>query len=871
MKKVTDPNVLARLNESVAAEPPAPSDAGTPVSPPTGSPLAPQTDVPVVPISGGAVPPVSAQSSEAMPTRVTDPFTLATLNEEPQTVEGWLDDPINASRAILDGIWFGWSDEIGAGIAAAAVKAFGAPGSEKSFTDIRKEMLGQLELERADYATENPTASTLLTLTGALASPLNYLLPGAASLTTAKAASSAVPFVANAGRALETLGATKGITPQLAKGLGLGVTEGAVAGAGTATEGSKVEGALSGAAWGAALPLGIAGVRGTAATVGKRRITQSLGEGADFIPIPLAGAEERGRYGSLMTSFYKGVVGKAFGGASLISQQVKRWSEPVKEAIEVGKLEIGELTQKSKEVLNQAKTRLKADQASLKDEIASLKAKTPTVPKGAKREITEEVNKAKAMELDAYVNALESAFRAKAVRASVPKGLPKKAAAELEKELSEAATMQQINNILDRTWAKYGFSMLEGRSFRINPEAIAARMEEELGGEWLLAAQLVGSKATRASEFIATYLDTYTRKGGYISGSDLSRLRSRIGTLANDMSGASGASGAEKQVLKRLQEILNDTVEGQLGKEAKAAFEQHRDAWKYYSTLKDATLVASATAGQRGAFTSEQWLTATLRNRQTLGRRGEAVFQKEADDIADLVKARDAHLEERANFEIVSRMERLNAEAQRGIDDIQGRLAELEQRKKALALQKAEDSPEYRVALEDIKRAEESLTLLEKRKAALKELTPSKNPSIFEKLAATTFLGSFLTPIAGAAVIPVGMTVARVLASESGQRFLAGQTRAQEALVRGVKATTGAESSIATRAISRTTGRQNDESLSTFTSAEIRALGTGSTGAKADAYYRLQKAGKLEEVRRKNPRVYADLKAAYEALVTPTQ
>ena len=70
---------------------------------------------------------------------VTDPLELSELREEATADENWLEDAMMSSRAILDGTFWGWSDEVAASIAAAAYQTFLKP--EESNVQIPQEML----------------------------------------------------------------------------------------------------------------------------------------------------------------------------------------------------------------------------------------------------------------------------------------------------------------------------------------------------------------------------------------------------------------------------------------------------------------------------------------------------------------------------------------------------------------------------------------------------------------------------------------------------------------------------------------------------------------------------------------------------------
>lgn len=138
--------------------------------------------------------PIGQPVAEAAP--VLDALDLSVLREEEISKEGWLYDPMMGARAVLDGYFWGWSDEIAASVAAGAWQMFGGgmtPDAgaeltpemeerarslgldtgempEQSYLDVRREMMAGLEAEREEW-TENNLGKTIgLNLAGALGS-----------------------------------------------------------------------------------------------------------------------------------------------------------------------------------------------------------------------------------------------------------------------------------------------------------------------------------------------------------------------------------------------------------------------------------------------------------------------------------------------------------------------------------------------------------------------------------------------------------------------------------------------------------------------------------------------------------------------------
>ena len=96
-----------------------------------------------------------------------------------------------ASRAILDGVFWGWSSEVGASIAAAAYQTFLQPEESNvkipqemldrygvqpevqqpsSYFDVRREMIADIEEESQTWASENMGLNLGLNLLGGITS-----------------------------------------------------------------------------------------------------------------------------------------------------------------------------------------------------------------------------------------------------------------------------------------------------------------------------------------------------------------------------------------------------------------------------------------------------------------------------------------------------------------------------------------------------------------------------------------------------------------------------------------------------------------------------------------------------------------------------
>ncbi|MCK9505897.1 MAG: hypothetical protein M0Q95_17175 [Porticoccaceae bacterium] len=134
-------------------------------------------------------------------------------------------DPV---RSALQGATFGWSDEIGAAVAAP----FAAMATGNNVADAYRDMSSDMRSQQDAYREAHPGKSLALELGGGIAS-------GGAAL-------------AKVGAGLLGKGAAA-LPKRLAVNAALGAAEGGVAGAGYADEGDAISGAVTGAAVGGAV------------------------------------------------------------------------------------------------------------------------------------------------------------------------------------------------------------------------------------------------------------------------------------------------------------------------------------------------------------------------------------------------------------------------------------------------------------------------------------------------------------------------------------------------------------------------------------------------------------------------------------------
>ncbi len=151
--------------------------------------------------------------------------------------------PLQSVRQGLQGMTFGFSDELGAAIAATA----GSFSTGESWGDAYDNIHQSLQDKRESYSADNPAASTMLEIAGAFAT--GGLGAGKALSTQAFRNSSGMV--------------------KLAKIMGVGAAEGTVYGTGAADQGERVEGgAIGGALGGVAAPIGAGAINSMGRVLG---------------------------------------------------------------------------------------------------------------------------------------------------------------------------------------------------------------------------------------------------------------------------------------------------------------------------------------------------------------------------------------------------------------------------------------------------------------------------------------------------------------------------------------------------------------------------------------------------------------------------
>lgn len=764
--------------------------------------------------------------------------TMARIVEDKE----WTDNPALAAKIFLDGVLLGFTDEI-----AETVPAYmESLETGRDFSEIYSERLTLADAENQQFYEDFPEATAGLSIGGALVSPATYL--GGAGVQAARGALLA-GRLANTGR-----GAQIATTAGLASGAG--ALEGALAGAGTSVQGQRGEGALEGAAIGAAAGLAGEAIVSGVKRIAKRRVAQDLGTGEDFVPLVFT---ESGAAG-----FYRDIVSKSFGGKGAVVQQAQRivnkvdaakvniddaLATNIQEAKRRGAMAISVANKKVKEA-EVTKKDLETI-ASMDDRAAGVVAKNDVA--AAKAEVIHNY--------DATVNAAESLFRQKAVASSAPALATKEQISELQNE-----GIRLANGDLDDLWSTLGFKSAKDKTdFTLSIDATKAKLKSLIQGD-TEASVYLSTKPDGLSKWIETYLDS-TVENSTISGASLVNLRSEIGKVINAM--PDGGNMSLKKVVNGMQDYFDDIIEQQLEGDALQSFVQDRSRWAHRATLDSAIAKASVTSGRKGEFNPEEWLQSVRQFGKKSVARGQGLLQKEADEVGDLVAKRDSFVTTQADKEARKIMDAHAAKLRTQSESFKKSIAdankELAKRQRTAKTTEARASNKLEHGLE-ISRLRSEKERIDNSLAKLRELQPRENPSIFESIAADGLLGASLAS-RGATAILTGTGMAKLLGTESAQRFITGQTAFQENLQKAIDYNRGGvavlPSAIRMTSLAVGTGDLNKEPLLPEGTEEV--LKKSDTRRRAAAYDRIQRAGKLDILRENNPEVFNLLEQAKQS------
>lgn len=731
--------------------------------------------------------------------------TERTVDEENWTNE----DSLAASERFFSSLLLGWGDEMQIATQAQYESMFS--GSDETYEDISKRLRQEYDERQAGFQERQPGAYLAADIAGAVPSAF-------------------VPGLGQAG-----LAARLGMAgSKLGKGVqtGLGVlTEGAIYGAGEAGEGRRLEGAAEGAV-GSALGYGVLrtaakGLGGTVNVFTRKNVEGDLiDEAGNFIPITLVADKPAGREGFLHT-MYTDVIAPSFGGKGVITQQESKVIQPLEKIIEDKNDMTKAMIKGSKKEAEKAKKEASAGIAEMKKSFAAVEkemkdevtAKKIT-PLNKKLELLDK-NKDTAIlgkvakQQQQATDALEHHFRNSAVMESMPAVSDSK---DLESILSISSIQGQIQK-LDELWTKKGYSMIKNIKTRINVNELENSFARMIDNDTWFQVNVGSVPAVKESitKSISTVIKSRD-KNNRIDGDILAQLRSDIGKKANQATDAQ-VRGGLYQAQSQIDDLISKELKRRKNRTLLRQFNAERGKYKSVVVLRDAI---ESTAKIKGAFGPEDWRKSLDKNNKRDKRYGTGTLSQEADSLLTQINSvkkaigrQGSQLAKAKAFKIQSVMEDHQAKLNK-------RIAELQANQKKTLSRRQQDYDklvESKLQEPQIKAMQDEVKLLDDRLATLKKMSATKNPSWFHTMAAHQmlrgFLGAGTAGIGFATAGPVGAIAAPVaayglgkgLASETGQRLMAGQTRPQMDIQRLLQAdATGRTADILSRSVGRVGG-----------------------------------------------------------------
>jgi hypothetical protein len=668
---------------------------------------------------------------------------------------------LGTARAFTEGMTLGWGDEAGLFLAALGAKASGA---EESVGDLYRDMRGLYNTEQQSFQQAAPGMAMGAEIVGAIASPASWVgLPAKGG-----------KFLYNVAR---------------------GGTEGAVYGAGTADEGSRLEGLQEGGMYGAggaaaiggALKLGGVGIN----LLTSRKVAEPLLDAnGNFKPLVLA-ADANTVSEDVIRSFYRDLVGIIPGGAGATRNQIQEYINPIILARDAAEQQVdslkGTIKQDTDTLLTSLKTSLETTNRKIaegKTAAGRLSNAATELPKGS-AQAANALHFVERMKTDAV-----QGFRNLAFLDAFPVEGQREMAGRMTQAIKEG-NIYNAMSLLDKQWSKNGFSAFFNKlkiDSPIEPNFISAMISSKWDTDDGVQALFASAPEMRTAvkNMVDGVLAT-AKSNGVIDGKALGTIYSRLGTRAN------AAEGPLKRGLYAAQETITDILEKNLDPADFKNFKTERKKWKTLKVLRDSVESTSADLGKRGEFSLQDWSNAVKRNNPRDARQGTGPFSEKARALDSTLKASEKAVLRRFTDEYNKIQTQLSnsvkAEqriAQSQADKLKSEIASL--KKGNLDMPKAETLAQKTQELKAAqKKAADADALLKK----YKEMSPAKG-TWFHQLAAIGVLGGSILGGAAGAVGTAGTAVAagalaKGLSPRIVQRAVAGQTAPQMAIQSGMQ------------------------------------------------------------------------------------
>jgi hypothetical protein len=764
--------------------------------------------------------------------------------------ESWYDDPKMAAMMFLDGVVFGFSDEM-----AAAASAFSKrlSGSTESYDSLYTKTVMEMEAERAAYQEKFPEASLALNVAGGLAlTPFGGTIArGATSLASRAAA--AAPTATKAISQVAS-GVPSSVSNVLSKGTVAApfaemAAIGGLSGIGYAQQGADLgEAALDGMI--SALQTGVAlkAVGTTARIASDQRVSRKLRTEEGFKGLSMS------EDGAALENIYKGVVKDLPFARGLIDQQNKKYIAPFESRVANGQARLNLIKETS------GMTKYIKDQEDFS--AAALKKNEEFQLKGIKEAAANAEAKiidrrnvallARTQKLNQAVIDAENEFRKKAFTLSLPASISKKT----QDSILSKKNVNEAFSELSENWTTKGFEVVNNRSFRINTTQFTNQLQSRVAKELDDAFDLYGLSKKDIDTAIASFITRNTNPQGWISGKDISSLRNKVSAKVGSFDNArqAGISLLNKKILDQ----VNDVIRSSLKKPSEIAkFESDLKNYKHFVSLRDA-VAASSRKGAKGAFSGSEWLSSLSKN---LGTRqfasGKGVLYKEANELNEYTSKVDALTKKAAQSS--ARLQKAKIASAVGV--LEGEAKSLAKKQTEAQLNGMDD------IVQQYNSIQAKLTRDSEQLKKVKELMPSTSPNdgrfsyIYGSMVG---LGGALTGggIGGILGIASLAPVGKFLGSETGQLILAGQTQAQKSIAKGLDRIQPVASAVS-RSAQIESARQDAEALDL--SEKMRIARTGTASAKAALYRQLAAKGELQNFKKSSGEYFNVIEAAWKS------
>jgi len=692
----------------------------------------------------------------------------AKIEEDPEGYWDW--DSLYGARTFLEGMTFGFADEIGTAVSATYFamqdKGEGLQSWSKYYDILKKDV----DEGRAKFKEENPIASTVLNIGGAVANPLSYV----SAPTT-------------------VLGMT-----------GRSALEGALYGAGEAESLESItEKSVEGALW-AGTTSGFLGymMKG----LSRKNITKDLEsinpETGDvvFTPITLAADIEKGGE-STIQGFYRDIIAPTYLAKTKIRNQEDLIVNPIEKRIQnykqnldlikrdvnsgvaLANTKFREAKEQMRESFRQNNLRIGEDISDAKDVI---KANTQSLRDSATSGFSDF-----SMNMNQQIQKELAGFREQTLNLSFPTMIGGSSRAKKVRDIKVAKTPQEQYRLMDELWRDAGFEVVKKNSkgkervLSIKLSDLFADVNKRLTANSQMKT-ITKNNETRVKlieEELSGLAEDISK--GRIKAEDLMSTRNALAMRANSFSDTT-LGDASRAVLRTAVDSIDNAISSKLTPKQAIQFKSDKEAWANYIRFKD-SVKSKKKAGEFGMFEPSDYINVLGRQSESTAGKGVGILQSEAEKVNSRVNKMRENIKKNAHDVM---KEALNSQVE-GLKKLKNKKMNLleEARKESRSafkgatakyefeLNKAQRGIETQRLQVELDEINEHLTLLNAQRS-------QRNPSWFQSIAAVGLLGSFL--VGGGAGVgaatAVGVGVPAALASRTGQKFVAGQTGVQQGI-----------------------------------------------------------------------------------------